>query len=86
MATPLQTLLDTAGAPKTIDLLSLDVEGAEIEVLKGIDHTRTRFRYLCIESRNSEKLTQYLTEHGYLFIALLSHHDYLFADSTIEKP
>jgi len=31
-----------AGSPKLMDLLSLNVEGAELEVLKGIDH----FSYL----------------------------------------
>lgn len=81
VAVPLQQLLDMAGAPQTIDLLSLDVEGAELEVLKGINHEAYRFRYLCIESRSPEKLKEYLRGAGYRFVALLSHHDYLFSDA-----
>jgi hypothetical protein len=34
VATPLNELLIKGNAPHSIDLLSLDVEGAEIEVLK----------------------------------------------------
>jgi FkbM family methyltransferase len=37
-AATLNKLLIKANAPSLIDLLVLDVEGAEIEVLKGIDH------------------------------------------------
>lgn len=78
MARPLNDLLEEAGAPKVIDLLSLDVEGAEIAVLKGIDHTRYRFKYLCIECRDKDKLIAYLADHGYRLVAPLSYHDYLF--------
>jgi hypothetical protein len=60
---------------------SLDVEGAEIEVLKGIDHSRFRFSYLCIECRNIERLSSYLKSVGYVLKEKLTHHDYLFAGS-----
>jgi hypothetical protein len=78
IATPLNTLLIQADAPRVIDLLSLDVEGAEIEVLKGIDHTQFRFKFLCIESRSFEKLAAYLSLQDYQFIEQLSTHDWLF--------
>ena len=64
-----------------IDLLSLDVEGAEIEVLKGIDHETYRFKYMCIECRNIEKLEKYLNQVGYLLIEPLSVQDYLFKNN-----
>jgi len=38
-ARPLNSILTEVNAPQLIDFLSLDVEGAEIDVLKGIDHT-----------------------------------------------
>lgn len=79
VATPLNALLIEAGAPPTVDLLSLDVEGAEIEVLKGIDHERFRFAYLCVECRNIEKLSSYLKSVGYFLKEKLTHHDYLFS-------
>ncbi|HLP36085.1 FkbM family methyltransferase [Lacibacter sp.] len=77
-AVPLNSLLSQAAAPKEIDFLSLDVEGAEIEVLKGVDHTNYRFKYLLIECRDFEKLNGYLSAAGYRFLEKLSHHDYLF--------
>jgi FkbM family methyltransferase len=80
-ARTLTALLDEAHAPCLIDLLSLDVEGAEIEVLKGIDHQRYRFKYLLIECRNGEAITAYLGEKGYKCIDKLSNHDYLYAEA-----
>lgn len=80
IAVPLNQLLLRSNAPQCIDLLSLDVEGAEIEVLKGIDHEHFRFRYLCIENRSIDKLTAYLVEQDYVLVEQVSQHDYLFAD------
>lgn len=82
-AMPLNSLLIQAFAPKEIDFLSLDVEGAEIEVLKGIDHTTYRFKYLLIECRDFDKLNDYLSSAGYRFLEKLSHHDYLFTGTQI---
>jgi FkbM family methyltransferase len=81
LARPLQAVLDDAGAPATIDFFSLDVEGAELEVLKGVDHDRTRFRHLLVETRSPDKVTELLAGHGYRRRAQLSVHDYLFEDS-----
>lgn len=80
LARPLNSLLIEADAPANIDFLSLDVEGAEIEVLKGIDHNRFRFKYMCIENRNKANLVTYLNTVGYDFIEQLSEQDYLFKD------
>ena len=81
-AAPLDALLREANAPDHIDLLSLDVEGAEIAVLRGIDHARTRFAYMVIECRDLSALQAYLADHGYRLDRQLSHHDYLFRDAT----
>jgi FkbM family methyltransferase len=77
-ARTLNSILVEAGAPRLIDLLSLDVEGGEIEVLKGIDHGTYRFRYMCIECRQAERLVAFLGTHGYRLVDRLSVHDYLF--------
>lgn len=79
-AKTLSSLLDSANAPNHIDLLSLDVEGAEIEVLKGIDHQRYRFKYLLIECWSNNSVSDYLLKHGYKCIDKLSNHDFLFAE------
>ena len=78
IANQLNNILLKANAPKQIDFLSLDVEGAEIEVLKGINHNEYRFKFICIESRSIEKITDYLSINNYLMIEKLSHYDYLF--------
>lgn len=49
-AQPLSVILDKHEIEK-IDLFSLDVEGWELEVLKGIDFTRHKPRYMLIEVR-----------------------------------
>nr|WP_321445676.1 FkbM family methyltransferase [uncultured Cohaesibacter sp.] len=82
-AVPLNTILNTANAPKRIDLLSLDVEGAELYVLKGLDFTAYRFSYMLIECRDIERMENYLSTKGYSQIAKLSYHDYLFKDDSI---
>jgi FkbM family methyltransferase len=77
-AKTLNVLLEEANSPKLIDLAVIDVEGAEIEVLKGIDHNKYRFKYICVESRDIDKISIYLNAYGYVLVEKLTHHDYLF--------
>lgn len=48
-----------------LDLLSLDVEGYEIEVLKGFDLDRFRPRHILIEESGRGEVGRYLTVRGY---------------------
>lgn len=80
-AITLNEILITAESPKKIDLLSLDVEGAELEVLSGIDHELFRFKYICLESRDLHAITEFLFVHDYEFVECLSKHDYLFRNA-----
>lgn len=84
-AITLNTVLIEADAPSLIDLLSLDVEGVELEVLMGVDHSRFRFNYICVESRQFDRINYFLQEHGYSFVKSLSFHDYLFKDVKQSK-
>lgn len=77
----LNDILTAANAPLIIDLLSLDVEGAELEVLKGINHTKYRFKLICIETRNIKRMTEYLNQQGYQYLEQVSPDDHFFAMS-----
>jgi FkbM family methyltransferase len=80
-ASTLNSILIEANAPVQIDLLSLDVEGVELEILKGIDHSMFSFGYICVESRQFTELQEYLTSKQYSYVEALSTHDYLFKKS-----
>ena len=78
VAKTLNSLLKKAEAPKVIDFLSLDVEGAELEVLKGINFEKFSFKYMLIEVRNLKRVEDFLIERGYVLEKQFSSHDYLF--------
>jgi FkbM family methyltransferase len=80
LARTLQSICDEVGAPKIIDFLSLDVEGSEMLVLNGIDHQRTRFRFILVETRDFEIIDEYLGKNGYKFISQFTENDYLYVD------
>jgi len=85
VACTLNALLLDARAPRQIDFLSLDVEGAELEVLKGVDHQIFRFKYLLVECRDFARLSAYLQKQGYCFVEKLSDQDYLFASTYLRE-
>mmetsp|Transcript_9338 Transcript_9338/g.15384 ORF Transcript_9338/g.15384 Transcript_9338/m.15384 type:complete len:312 (+) Transcript_9338:36-971(+) len=65
--TTLTTILDFAQAPKVMEYLSLDVEGAEYLVLKGLDFHKYTFLAITIErpQPNSHRL---LSANGYRYV------------------
>lgn len=89
---PLHILLKNLGIKK-VDLLSLDVEGYELDTLKGINFKETEITYICIEvwSKDKNKIFNLLKNENYKLISDLSnfnkndypkwsgnHNDYLF--------
>jgi hypothetical protein len=50
-----------------VDFFSLDVEGYEMEAIKGIDFTKTRIQAIMIEvySHIKDKIDQHLSDNGY---------------------
>lgn len=77
-AKTLNAILLESGAPKEIDFLSLDVEGAELEVLRGIDFGNFSFKYMCIECFELGRIQSFLSDSGYEMVKKISTHDYLF--------
>ena len=59
-----------------IDLLSLDVEGYEVEVLKGLDTALHRPRFILVETGRLPDVLEAL-EGRYIAVDQLSHHDHL---------
>ena len=78
----LNSLLKEAEAPALIDFLSLDVEGAELDVLRGVDFTKYNFRYMVIECRDIDKMNAYLAEFNYSLEKKITLRDYLFKYKT----
>ena len=67
----LNNILDKYNAPKEIDYMSLDTEGSELEILKGLDMDKYKIKYIniehnYIEPRRSE-IKRYLESKGYKY-------------------
>lgn len=88
----LQSILDETGLTH-IDFFSLDTEGYELNILKGIDFEKTTFDYLLIEiyQEQYEAIVGFLAKRGYRLVENFSnynpisnpfwdgtHNDYLF--------
>jgi len=85
-AITLTSLLDESKAPSLIDFISLDVEGAELEVLKGINFNKYNFKFMLIEIRDLDPIDRFLNKKGYSLVEKFTHHDYLFKfESSYEK-
>jgi FkbM family methyltransferase len=80
-AQQLNAILDKAKAPKKIDFLSIDVEGAEFSVLSGVDFNKYCFKFVLIETKEVEKIKKYLSKFQYSYVKHLSEHDILFSYS-----
>lgn len=80
-------LLGRFSAPEYIDYMSLDIEGAEAEVLKALDLEKYKIALMTIEhAENQEKkaaLIEYLAPHGYESVD--RHYDTYFYNLEILK-
>ena len=74
----LNQILNEINSPKIIDFLSLDVEGAELEVLNGIDFLNYNFKFILIESRDDQEIIKYLKNFDYSFLEKISKRDLFF--------
>lgn len=75
-ARTLTSILDESGY-KAFDFFSLDVEGFELQVLRGLDFDRYRPKWMLVEVWNREGVDS-LLKGIYEPVAELSHHDVLY--------
>lgn len=80
----LSNLLDEHGI-KHVDFFSLDVEGFELEVLRGLDFKRHRPRFLLVETEQQDEVAAFLAP-WYTLVEALTHHDFLFRSTTEPAP
>ena len=76
----LTEILERHNAPSFIHFMSLDIEGAELEALKGTDLNKYRFGAMAIEHNEAEpKRTEtinYLRQYGYERVHTYQHDDF----------
>lgn len=75
-ARTLESVLDEV-KPRRIDFLSLDVEGYELDVLRGLNLARYRPRYILVEAWAYDDIDALLAQH-YVQVEQLTYHDYLY--------
>lgn len=85
---PIRTLDDIlveSHAPQPIDFLSIDVEGHETEVLRGLDISRWRPRPILVEDHVSNLSThRFMKSIGYRLVRRIEFNGwYVPADSSI---
>jgi FkbM family methyltransferase len=74
----LAELMDKHGV-QSVDLLSLDLEGFELDALKGARLEERRIKNIVAEARNIDEVSEYLQPYHYKMIAQISYHDYIFS-------
>lgn len=77
----LQSILDEENLHH-IDFFSLDTEGYEYNILKGIDYSRTSFDYLLIEiyTWDYDRICTLLKDNGYDLVECFSNYDHRSSD------
>jgi len=73
----MSSIIDEHRPSGAIDLLSLDVEGYEPQALSGLDFSRHRPRFICVEANDPDTIASILDPH-YSLIEELSFHDRLY--------
>lgn len=74
----LQTLLDRHGIDR-IDFLSIDTEGAELDVIRSLDFERTCVNAVCVENNSGErKVRRHLEQNGLAYLLTLGDLDDLY--------
>jgi FkbM family methyltransferase len=82
IADKLNSIVGVAIPNNNIDLFVLDVEGYELNALKGIDLNRFNVHYFLVEElQETDDIQNYLAQYGYKRIEKLSENDWLYGRS-----
>jgi FkbM family methyltransferase len=84
-ARSLTSVLDEA-AVAAIDFLSLDVEGAEVDALRGLDLDRYAPRYLLVETNGAEQAIAEILEPRFAFVEQFSANDAFYRRRDAPDP
>ena len=88
--TTLTKILDSVNAPTFIEYMSLDTEGTELEILKGIDFSKYTFGFMNIEHNFMEprrtEIKEFLKSKGYSFYSSNFVDDNFISDTIFVKP
>ena len=77
-AKTLNEILTDNNIRKKIDFLSLDTEGVELEVLKGLDFDEFKFKYILVESRDIDRIVNFFKTKQYVLEEQLTEIDFIF--------
>lgn len=77
-ARTLDSILSEHGTT-TVDLLSLDVEGHELEALRGLDFDRVKPRFILVEDWDKDGIAELLTSAGYRLLERPTERDSIYA-------
>ena len=82
----LDDVLEEADAPRRFDLLSIDVEGHEIEVMRGFDFAHWKPRLIMLEDHvENLKKHRVLEQSGYSLIRRVGNNGwYVPSDSKVD--
>lgn len=85
-AITLEAALEEADAPRKIDLISLDLEGVELEVLQDFNFVKWEVRFWLVESREFEETQHFFESNGYSLITNDPKTGMLFRLDRIAEP
>ena len=84
--TTLDDILSRANAPNYIHYMSIDIEGAELEALKGLSFSEYKIGALTIEHNWEEPkrsmIRSFLRSKGYRYVFIASGDDYYIFDES----
>jgi FkbM family methyltransferase len=76
-ARKLESILEKISHSLEIDFMSLDVEGYELNALKGLNISKYKPKYILVEANFPDEINEFL-KNDYDLIEMMTHHDYFY--------